>query len=189
MSFKKIKDYSSRNSHNGRKRKVSFSDMLRVAPGSLMTILVYMSKHPRGQFIPLKQTVLHIVVWSLYLPLGSIGPYFEFVKIFLGEEVCSQAQGSRSLKLQASRQPVETSVSKYCFTCFPLVAQKALWHSSNLSDLEDPVLWCFIFVKTLPIRILARSYNGFYFQGSRYYDQESWFQLSRWVLTQFIPQV
>ena len=35
-------------------------------------------------------------VWSLYLPLGSMGPYFDFVKILPGEEVCSQALGSVS---------------------------------------------------------------------------------------------
>ena len=64
-------------------------------------------------------------VWSLYLPLGSMGPYFDFVKILLGEEVCSQALGSRSLKLQASREPVEAPASKERFACFPLVAQKA----------------------------------------------------------------
>ena len=46
-------------------------------------------------------------VWYLYLPLGSMGPYFDFVNILLGEEVCSQALGLRSLKLQASSEPVD----------------------------------------------------------------------------------
>ena len=102
-------------------------------------------------------------VWSLYLHLGSMGLYFDFIKILLGEEVCSEALGSRSLKLQASWSLLQHQSPNKRFTCFPLLAQKALWHSSNLR-----FLLCFIFDNPLPVRILAGSYNGMYFQGSHF---------------------
>ena len=60
-------------------------------------------------------------VWYLYLLLGSIGPYFDFVKILLGEDVCSQAFGLRSLKLEACSEPVDVPASKECFAYFPLL--------------------------------------------------------------------
>merc|ERR1712163_67263 len=44
-------------------------------------------------------SVFRQFVWYLYLPLGSMGPYFDFVNILPEEEVCSQALGLRSLKL------------------------------------------------------------------------------------------
>ena len=47
------------------------------------------------------------------------------------------------------------------------LAQKALWHSSNLR-----FLLCFIFDNPLPVRILAGSYNGMYFQGSHFHDRK-----------------
>ena len=51
-----------------------------------------------------------------------MGPNFDFVKILLGEEVCSQALGSRSLKLQASREPDEAPISEEGFVYVPLMA-------------------------------------------------------------------
>ena len=96
-----------------------------------------------------------------------MGPYFDFVKILLGEEVCSQALGSRSLKLQASREPVEAPASKECFTSFSLVAKKALWHSSTLS-----YLLCFIFDNPLPVRILGGSYKWIVFPRQSFHDRK-----------------
>ena len=77
-------------------------------------------------------SVFRQFVWYLYLPLGSMGPYFDFVNILPEEKVCSQALGLRSLKLQASSEPVDVLASKERFACFPLGAQKAVWHSRNL---------------------------------------------------------
>ena len=112
-----------------------------------------------------------------------MGLYFDFIKILLGKEVCSQALGSRSLKVQASKEPVEAPAFKEHFASFPLVAQKALWHSSTLS-----YLLCFIFDNSLPVRILGGSYNGFYFQGSYFITGKS-VLLSRWVLASCLPWV
>ncbi len=112
-----------------------------------------------------------------------MGPYFDFFKILLGEEVCSQALGSRSLKLQASKEPVEVPAFKEHFTSFPLVAQKALWHSSTLS-----YFLCFIFDNSLPIRIYGGSYNGLHFQDSHFMTGKS-VLLSRWVMALYVPQV
>ena len=122
-------------------------------------------------------------VWYLYLPMGSMGPYFDFVNILLGEEVCSQALGLMSLKLQASSEPVDARASREHFACFPLVVQKAVWHSSTLK-----FLLCFIFDNSLPVRILGGSYNGFYFQGSDFITGKS-VLLSRWVLASCLPWV
>ena len=94
-----------------------------------------------------RQSVLY-----LYLPLGFMGPYFDFVKILPGEEVCSQALGSRSLKLQASHESIDTPASKESFACFPHLAQKPVWHSSTLK-----FLLFFIFDNLLPVRTLGGS--------------------------------
>ena len=112
-----------------------------------------------------------------------MGLYFDFIKILLGKEVCSQALGSRSLKVQASKEPVEAPAFKEHFASFPLVAQKALWHSSTLS-----YFLCFIFDNSLPIRIYGGSYNGLYFQDSHFMTGKS-VLLSRWVMALYVPQV
>ena len=66
--------------------------------------------------------------------------------------------GSRSLKLQASREPDKASVSKEHFACFLLLAQKALWWSSILR-----FLLCFIFDNPWPVRFFRGSYNWIVF--------------------------
>ena len=112
-----------------------------------------------------------------------MGLYFDFIKILLGKEVCSQALGSRSLKVQASKEPVEAPAFKEHFASFPLVAQKALWYSSTLS-----YLLCFIFDNSLPFRIYGGGYNGLYFQDSHFMTRKS-VLLSRWVMALYVPQV
>ena len=57
------------------------------------------------------------------------------IKIIPGEEVCSQALGSRSLKLQACR-PAAAPVSKEHFHLLSAQAQKALWRQRNLGFLS-----------------------------------------------------
>ena len=104
---------------------------------SLWSILVYVSMQSRGQFLPLMQTVLLDSLFGTFIyPYSPWDLILILSKFFQGKK----ALGSRSLKLQASREPAEALASKEHFASFPLVAQKALWYSSTLSNL----LW-FIF--------------------------------------------
>merc|ERR1711867_79740 len=71
--------------------------------------------------------------------------------------------GIKESKVPVFLEPAAASVSKECFACILLLAQKALWHSSNI--------WFFFvlsLINSLPDRILAGSYNGMYFQGSHF---------------------
>ena len=84
------------------------------------------------------------------------------MKSLPGEEVCSQALGSRSLKLQACEACCSISLQR-SFHLLSSQAQKALWYPSNL------YFFCGLSViNSLPDRILAGSYNGMYFQGSHF---------------------
>ena len=108
-------------------------------------------------------TVFREFVLVPLFPLGSIRTMFLIMhQNSSGEEVCSQALGSRSLKLQACGACCSISLQRaYCL--LSTQAQKALWHSSYL--------WFFCvlsLINSLPDRILAGSYNGMYFKGSHF---------------------
>ena len=134
--------------------------------------LVNMSLTIQTQFLPQAtdksfQTVCLVPLF----PLGSIETIFLIMfQNYHGEEVCSQAFGSRSPKLKASWSLLLHQSLNECFAYFLLSAQKALWHSSDLC-----FLLCFIFDNPLSVRLLARSYNRLYFQGCHFHDKESQF--------------
>ena len=95
------------------------------------------------------------------------------IKILLGEEVCSQALGSRSLELQACGAYCSIILQR-AFCLLSALAQKALWYPSSL--------WFFhglSVIISLPVRILAGNYNGMHFQGSHFMTRKSRFWLSR----------
>ena len=69
--------------------------------------------------MPLSQTVCRQSVWSLYLPLASMGPILTMSKFFRGRGLLSSL-GIKESKAQASREPDAAPVSKERFAYFPL---------------------------------------------------------------------
>ncbi len=99
-----------------------------------MNQLVNVSVRILTQFLPLN-TDSHFrqSVWSLYLPLGSIRTMFLIMyQNFSGGRGFLSSLGIKESKAPGFLEPAAASVSKECFSCFLLLAQKALWHSSNL---------------------------------------------------------
>ena len=99
-----------------------------------MNQLVNVSIKIQTQFLPLNtDSLFRQSVWSLYLPLGSIRTLFLIIyQNSSGGRGLLSSLGIKESKAPGFLEPAAASVSKECFACFPLLAQKALWHSSNL---------------------------------------------------------
>ena len=99
-----------------------------------MNQLVNVSVKIQTQFLPLNtDSLFRQSVWSLYLPLGSIRTLFLIMhQNSSGGRGLLSSLGIKESKAPGFLEPAAASVSKERFACFPLLAQKALWHSSNL---------------------------------------------------------
>ena len=82
--------------------KVTFSDKMRGAWSSVYYSSVHVLTIERTVATSNTNSLIDCHFGPFIYPMGSIGPYFDSVKILPGEEVCSQDVGSRSLKLSAS---------------------------------------------------------------------------------------
>ena len=115
----------------------------------------WVSRHNEGAMQPclIQFGIVSVKILTQFLPLNTnksfqtvcFGPFISpgvhkdhvfdvNIKILLGEEVCSQALGSRSLELQACGACCSISLQR-AFHLLLAQCQKALWRSSNLSSI------------------------------------------------------
>ena len=111
------------------KGKLIWSDMIRGPLASFFNQLVKVS-------ITIQRTVPaskhRQSVWSLYLRTSIRTLLLMIYQNSSGGRGLLSSLGIKESKAPGFLEPAAASVSKECFTCFPLLAQKALWHSSNL---------------------------------------------------------